>query len=118
VVSLAQRRGSNIRIASAGTEASSVAILPMAQVRSGNYLRIPTKDEPGVFARIAQALSQHGISIEAAIQKEPKAGQTTVAIVMLTQMSTEADIEAAMDEVRELPQVAGEIVRIRVEGFD
>ena len=118
VVSLAQRKGSNMRIASAGAEVSSVPILPMAQVRSGNYLRIPTKDEPGVFARVAQALSQHGISIEAAIQKEPKAGQTTVAIVMLTQMSSEADIEAAMDEVRELPQVAGEIVRIRVEGFD
>ncbi|XOV82111.1 MAG: homoserine dehydrogenase [bacterium] len=117
VVSLAQRRGSNTRIHTDSAQIP-VPVLPMAQVRTGNYLRIPTKDEPGVFAKVAQALSQHGISIEAAIQKEPKPGQATVAIVMLTQMSSEADIEAAMDEVRELPQVAGEIVRIRVESFD
>lgn len=118
IVALAQHKGSDVQVQPRSAGVGKSAILPIAKVRSGNYLRIPTKDEPGVFARVAQALSQHGISIEAAIQKEPKPGQATVAIVMLTQVSSEADIEAAMAEVKVLPQVAGEIVRIRVEGFD
>ena len=90
-------------------------ILPIDAVRSAQYLRIPTRDEPGVFAQVANALSQHGISIEAAIQKEPRSGQDLVAIVILTQVTLEADISAAVAQVQSLPEVGGAIARIRVE---
>ncbi|MEM7097089.1 MAG: homoserine dehydrogenase [Pseudomonadota bacterium] len=97
--------------AARGTNSQNV--LPIDQVRCPHYLRIPTKDEAGVFARVAQALSGHGINIEAVIQKEPS---TDVAsIVLLTQPVLEQQIRAALDEVQQLPQVAGDIARIRVE---
>jgi len=94
------------------------SILPISEVRSGHYLRIPTRDVPGVFAQVANALSQHGISIEAAIQKEPKASQDQVAIVILTHVVLEAEMTAALAEVQGLPQVTGKIARIRVEALD
>ena len=93
-------------------------IVPIGQVRSAHYVRIPTRDEPGVFAQVANALSRHEISIEAAIQKEPHASQDLVAIVILTQVTLEADIVAALAEVSKLPQVTGSIARIRVETLD
>ncbi len=99
-------------------DASAVRVLPIEDIRSAYYLRIPTKDEPGVFAQVANALSSHGISIEAAIQKEPRAGQDLVSIVILTQVVQEAEMAAAMTQVQSLPQVQGSIARIRVETLD
>ena len=93
-------------------------IVPIGEVRSAHYVRIPTRDEPGVFAQVANALSRHEISIEAAIQKEPHATQDLVAIVILTHVAKEADIVAALDEVSKLPQVTDSIARIRVETLD
>lgn len=92
--------------------------LPIEEIVTAYYLRIPTRDEPGVFARVANALSTHGISIEAAIQKEPRAQQDVVDIVILTGDSREREVDAALAEVRALPQVAGEIARIRVESLE
>jgi homoserine dehydrogenase len=93
-------------------------ILPIEQARSAHYVRIPTRDEPGVFAQVANALSRHEISIEAAIQKQPRTSKDLVAIVMLTQVTTEKDIVAALAQVSELPQVTGNIARIRVETLE
>ena len=100
---------------SAGT---AQTMLPIEDVRSAHYVRIPTRDEPGVFAQVANALSEHDISIEAAIQKEPRAGQDLVSIVILTQVTREADIRAALAQVQVLPEVGGDIARIRVETLD
>lgn len=88
--------------------------LSIAQVRCVHYVRIQVQDEPGVFAQVANALSSHGISIEAAIQKEPADGQSIVPIVILTQNVAEAAVDAALEEVSKLPQVVGDIARIRV----
>ncbi len=95
---------------------SAVApFLPIDTVECPHYLRIAAQDEPGAFAQVANALSTHGISIEAAIQKEPGPGQKIVPIVILTQAVSEAAVQAAMAEVEKLPQVHGAIARIRVE---
>lgn len=96
-----------------GRVLSDVAVLPIGEVCCPHYLRIPTRDEAGVFARVAEAMSRHEISIEAVIQKEP----TTefASIVLLTEPVLEAQIVAACDEVQQLPQVAGTVARIRVE---
>ena len=94
------------------------AILPITQVRCAHYLRIPAADEAGVFAKIANALSSHGISIEAAIQKEPPSGVQQASVVILTNVAVEADVAAAQAELAELPQITGPIVRIRVEALD
>ena len=78
----------------------------------------PARDEAGVFAQIANALSSHGISIEAAIQKEPPAGADFASVVILTNVTKESAIAAAVAELAKLPQIAGPIARIRVESLD
>ena len=66
-----------LRVADADP-AESVNIVPIAKVVSANYLRIPTLDQPGVFAQVTQALSEFSISIDAAIQHEASGGQQPV----------------------------------------
>lgn len=94
------------------------AYLPIAQVRCANYLRLPVKDEPGVFASIASALSDSNISIEAVIQKEPRGDDEEVAIVIVTGECSDAEIKQAITEVQSLPQIVDHIARIRVENLD
>jgi homoserine dehydrogenase len=116
VVAIARTLGSDENGRAAPLDAGP-RIVPMKDVVCPNYLRIPTLDRPGVFAQVANALSSHDISIEAAIQKEPQAAQDSVAIVMLTNETSEDAVNAAMDEVARLDDVTGEIARIRVESL-
>ena len=90
-------------------------IVPIDAISSVYYLRIPTRDEPGVFAEVTKALSSHNISIEAVIQKEPAAGQDAVDIVILTDETRESELNEAMREMQGLAQITGKISRIRVE---
>ena len=100
--------------ASETTQAPSPAILPMAEVTSANYLRIPTLDQPGVFAQVTQALSEFSISIDAAIQHEASASQPVVDIVLLTNNVVESAMNAALERLQGLDIVAADIVRLRV----
>ncbi|MEM7079886.1 MAG: homoserine dehydrogenase [Pseudomonadota bacterium] len=94
--------------------AATLRVLPIEAVVCPHYLRIHTVDKPGVFAQVANALSSHGISIEAAIQKQPEEGQDSADIVIVTQQVPEAEIMAAVAELEQLPQVL-DIARIRIE---
>lgn len=98
---------------------NEVRVLPIEEVTSEFYLRIPSLDKPGVFARVATILSEHDISIEAAIQKEQAVHTETqeawVPIIILTGPVLESVMNDAIAEVQELPTVVGDICRIRVE---
>ncbi len=97
---------------------ATVEILSIDDSQSAYYLRIPAKDQPGVFAQVANALSRHDISIEAAIQKQPKTRDDLVAIVIVTQVVRDAEMVAAMAELQSLPQVQGSVARIRLESLE
>ncbi|MFP6836346.1 MAG: homoserine dehydrogenase [Pseudomonadales bacterium] len=104
------------------------SILPIEAITSAYYLRIPSLDKPGVFARVATILSEHDISIEAAIQREQArvepgtsgmtgVGDSWVPIVILTHAIRESVMNDALETVQALPDVVGDIMRIRVEHF-
>lgn len=102
------------------TGAKQQAVLPIEQVVSAFYLRIPSRDAPGVFAEVAAVLGRHGISIEGAIQRQGAArsgdsGESWVPIVILTAPVAEGTMAAALRQVQEMPAVLGDITRIRVE---
>ena len=86
-------------------------------ISTSHYLRIPSEDKPGIFAKIAGILSSHGISIEAVIQKEAKDSSTHVSIVILTNQIIESIMIKAVSAIQELREVSGEIVNIRVENM-
>lgn len=96
-------------------------VLPIEDIECGYYLKIPSLDKPGVFARVATILSDRKISIEAAIQKEQaihtESQDTWVPIIILTQRVCESVMNQALEAVQELPEVVGDITRLRVEQF-
>ena len=90
------------------------------QIVTSYYLRIPTQDKAGVFGRLTTLLSDHGISIEAAIQREHTRSHPgdRVPIVIMTQPIAEHTVRAALTAVGAMPEVVDEVRCIRVETLD
>lgn len=86
-------------------------IVSMDRVRSAWYLRVQVEDRPGVMSELANCLGAQGISIEALIQKPPKAPGDAVSVLVLSNEAERAALRravqaiAAMHAVREAPQV-------------
>ncbi|HUF21403.1 MAG TPA: homoserine dehydrogenase [Burkholderiales bacterium] len=97
---------------------SDTPILPMSEVQSSYYLRLRVLDQPGVLADITRILADLSISIEAMLQREPVEGEEAVDIIMLTHMSREKNVDAAIQRLEALPVVAGKVKRIRIEPLD
>lgn len=94
---------------------SDLHILPMEEVETSYYLRMQARDRPGVLAEIAQILAQHGISIEAVVQKEPEEGQNVVPLIMLIHRVMEKHMNAALDTIENLDSIEGKVIRLRME---
>jgi homoserine dehydrogenase len=94
---------------------ADLPILAIGEVETRYYLRLRVVDRPGVLADITRALADLGISIEAMVQKEPHAGEEQVDIIMLTHLTLEKHVEAALRRVEALPVVSGKVTRIRLE---
>jgi homoserine dehydrogenase len=94
---------------------SSMPILPMAEVETSYYLRMRVQDRPGVLATVTRILADKGISIDAMVQKEPSAGEEQVDIIMLTHLTREKSVDAAIARIQKLPVVVGKVTRIRME---
>jgi homoserine dehydrogenase len=90
----------------------------MGEVETRYYLRMRVLDKPGVLADITRALADLGISIEAMVQKEPHEGEEQVDIIMLTHLTLEKNIDAAIARIEALPVVMATVIRIRLEALD
>jgi homoserine dehydrogenase len=93
-------------------------ILPMSEVETAYYLRMSAHDKPGVLSKIAQILSDAGISIEALIQKEPQEGHHQVPLIILTNRTLEKKMNAAVAQIEALNTIEGKISRMRVESLE
>ncbi|AEK56961.1 MULTISPECIES: homoserine dehydrogenase [Acidithiobacillus] len=96
---------------------TALPLLPMAAVESAYYLRIEAANRPGVLAQVAAVLAAHGVSIEALIQRE-RLGAETVPIVLVLHRCREADLDAALVQMAQLPVIGGEVLRLRIENID
>ncbi len=94
---------------------SNIAILPMGEVETAYYMRMRVLDRPGVLADITRILADLHISIEAMVQKEPQKGEDQVDIIMVTHLTVERNVNAAIKKIEGLPVVVGAVVRIRLE---
>lgn len=94
---------------------SDLPILPMEEVESAYYLRLQAHDKIGVMAQITRILSECGISIEAIIQKELRAGEKCVPVVLLTHLIKEKQLNQAIKQIEALNSIEGQIVRMRLE---
>ena len=60
-------------------------------------------------------LADLGISIEAILQKEPRAGEDTVPVIILTQRVLEKHMNQAIAKIEALSSISTKIMRIRLE---
>ncbi|WP_369602812.1 homoserine dehydrogenase [Hahella sp. SMD15-11] len=96
---------------------SEVPVVPIDEVESAYYLRLLAEDRPGVLARVATVLSDHGINIESIMQKESELENGHIPMIMLTHRVRESAINHALQAIEALPDIHGEVFRIRVEVF-
>ncbi|MEW6705540.1 MAG: homoserine dehydrogenase [Pseudomonadota bacterium] len=90
-------------------------ILPIEQVITSFYLRIKVADEAGVLARVTGILAEHGISIDALLQRESHEGEKQTEVIILTHDTVEGKMRHAITQLQGLPTVLGPIVSLRKE---
>ncbi|WP_340123150.1 homoserine dehydrogenase [Methylobacter svalbardensis] len=94
---------------------ADIPVLPAELFRTAYYLRLNAEDKPGVLAEVTRILAEHQISIEAISQKVPLHNETSVPIIILTQITLEKEMNAAIAEIEALKTVTGKVNRIRLE---
>jgi homoserine dehydrogenase len=94
-----------------------LGVLPIDEVVTAFYLRLEVADETGVLARITGILAEHGISIDALLQRPSAAGagEARTDVIILTHDTVEGRMTAAIAKMQALPTVLAKIVRIRKE---
>ena len=92
-----------------------IPVLTSDRFKTSYYLRLNAEDKPGVLADVTRILADHHISIEAIIQKEPLGDETPIPIILLTQITLEKEMNAAIAEMEALKTVTGKVNRIRLE---
>ncbi|PXW88230.1 homoserine dehydrogenase [Nitrosomonas sp. Nm84] len=94
---------------------SDTPVISMEDVETSYYLRMQVIDKPGVMAEITRIVADNDISISALIQKEPSSDSDRVNIIMLTHLTVERNINAAIARIESLPVVTNKVIRIRIE---
>ena len=94
---------------------SAEPILPMEEVHTGYYLRLRALDRPGVLADVTRICAELSISIDAIFQKQASEGEEQVDVVILTHVTAERNVNAAIRRIEALPTIPAPVVRIRLE---
>jgi len=99
-------------------EMRDLPVLSIDEVVTSFYLRLQVADEAGVLARITGILAEHGISIDALLQRPNEGGHegaTRTDVIILTHETVEGRMTRAIALMQSLPTVLAKIIRIRKE---
>jgi homoserine dehydrogenase len=98
--------------------APPVTLTPSSSITSRYYLRFTIADRPGVLARLAHVLGEHGISIASVIQHDPgddAPEDSPVPLVIMTHLAIQADLLAALQVIDHLDVLHAPSVCLGVE---
>ncbi len=93
----------------------SLKVRDISQLMTRYYIRMLVADKPGVLAKVAGVLGDHGVSIASVIQK--RAWDEGAEIVYVTHDAAERDVRAALDRIESLDVVQRTASVIRVEAL-
>lgn len=96
----------------------SKQIMKIEDIETSFYIRFSALDQPGVLSDITKIMADAGISIEAIIQREQPAGEDYVNVIILTNVTKEKLLDAAVEHIERLKTVRGNVSFIRVEHLD
>ncbi len=83
------------------------------------YLRLTTRDEPGVLGRVCTILGEHEVSIASCIQRESRKSEA-VHVVLMTHHTKEAGLRAALDRINQMDAMnrAARMIRVLEAGAE
>lgn len=107
----------NFRAGGAGRAPSpgTATISPIEELLSAYYLNIEVLDRPGVLAAVAAVFGTHGVSIQS--MNQDGLGDEA-RIVFITHTARERDMQATMNDLRDLAAVERVCSLVRVMGAD
>ncbi|MES2238532.1 MAG: homoserine dehydrogenase [Rugosibacter sp.] len=92
-------------------------VLPLSEIETSYYLRLRVEDKSGALADITRILADQTISIDAMIQREPNEGESQTDIIILTHVTVEKNIDAAIAKIEALPVIKKKVIRLRMEAL-
>lgn len=91
----------------------SLSILPVEETHNAYYIRVQTRDIPGVIGNLGTAFGAHGVSLHSVTQRGVASnGQAT--IILLTHLVREAPVLAALAAIEQQPTTLAIGVVLRV----
>ena len=93
-------------------------IVDIQEIETSFYMRFSALDQPGVLSTVTGIMADAGISIEAISQKEQPATEEYVDVIVLTNITHEKSLDAAVEQIEQLETVRGQVSFIRVEHLD
>lgn len=96
---------------------SNTPVLSMDDVTTSYYLRLRVVDRAGVMAELTRILADLDISIDALLQKESREGEHQTDIILLTHVTQEKHINAAIAKIEAMGTVLSKVTRIRMESL-
>ncbi len=96
---------------------TELPVLPIEEVETSFYLRLRVQDKPGVLADITRILADQSISIDAMLQREPEEGESQTDIIILTHLTIEKNMVAAIAKIEALDSVSCRVTRLRLENL-
>ena len=91
----------------------AAGFLPNDKRVSKYYLRLYTKDEPGILSKITGILGKYSVSIASLIQRETS--ESWIPLIFTTHSVNEASVILAVKELNETPFVKENPLMIRIE---
>jgi len=93
-----------------------VRLASMDKVRTKYYLRVNTKDKPGVLSRVTGILGRFGVSLASVHQDtfEESHSQKGVPIILLTHESQEQKVQASVKAINRMPTTVSKTVLLRM----
>jgi homoserine dehydrogenase len=98
-----------------GPAGADLPVLDPGVVETRYQITLAVRDEPGVLARLAGIVSEHGVSIET-VEQSRGGDDGTASLVVGTHRAREAALAATVAALREAPEVAAVLGVLRVEG--
>jgi homoserine dehydrogenase len=98
-----------------GPAGADLPVLDAGVVETRYQITLAVRDEPGVLARLAGIVSEHGVSIET-VEQSRAGDDGTASLVVGTHRAREAALAATVEALRAAPEVAAVLGVLRVEG--
>ena len=112
LVTVARNRRANVRGVGESTYAE-LALRPMGQVETRYHVAVDVDDRVGVLATVAQAFSEHGVSIQT-VRQEGRGDDAK--LVVVSHRATDEALSATVAALRQMPEVRDVSSVMRVEG--